>query len=108
MNHDERNRYEQAHRERRMDRGTYFGRGDLRSEAQKDADEAEDRLHTIFYNRLNVNPSNPVGAFYVWWKGDENRRICTLQQAAVAYIQTFPGRLTSLLIELIDTHAKRT
>lgn len=41
--------------------------------------------------------------FVVWWKGDSERYKCTLEQAIGAYIATFPGRLHSLLVELLET-----
>ena len=40
--------------------------------------------------------------FLVWWKGDGNRALCTLEQAIGAYCSTFPGRLHSLLVELLE------
>lgn len=46
-----------------------------------------------------------VQRFLEWWKGDKERQLCTLEQAIGAYISTFPGRLHSLLVELLGPHA---
>lgn len=43
-----------------------------------------------------------VSKFVEWWKGDPERSLCTLEQAIGAYISTFPGRLHSLLVELLE------
>lgn len=40
--------------------------------------------------------------FLVWWKGDNQRCLCTLEQAIGAYISTYPGRLHFLLVELLE------
>ncbi|MCP4899930.1 MAG: hypothetical protein GY906_23425 [bacterium] len=39
--------------------------------------------------------------FLIWWREDKDRKFCTLEQAAGAYMQTFPGRTIALLIELL-------
>jgi len=43
-----------------------------------------------------------VDKFLRWWQGDAERRLCTLEQAIGAYCSTFPGRLHSLLVELLE------
>lgn len=40
--------------------------------------------------------------FLAWWKGDPERKKCTLEQAIGAYIASFPGRLHALLVELLE------
>jgi hypothetical protein len=42
-----------------------------------------------------------IHKFLTWWKDDNERCLCTLEQAIGAYISTFPGRLHSLLVELL-------
>lgn len=39
--------------------------------------------------------------FLTWWRDDPERKLCTLEQAVGAYLQTFPGRCVKLLHELI-------
>jgi len=39
--------------------------------------------------------------FLVWWRGDKERRLCTLEQAIGAYCATYPGRVLALLVELL-------
>lgn len=46
--------------------------------------------------------SRELGRFMRWWKGHEERRQCTLEQAVGAYLRTFPGRALPLLVELIE------
>ena len=41
-------------------------------------------------------------AFHAWWKGDDERAKCTLEQAIGAYCSTFPGRVIPLLVELLQ------
>jgi hypothetical protein len=45
---------------------------------------------------------NEAQRFFDWWKGDSERARCTLAQAAGAYCSTFPGRILSLLVELLE------
>lgn len=40
--------------------------------------------------------------FMVWWKGDEERAKCFLEQAVMAYLSTFPARCQLLLVELLE------
>ena len=42
-----------------------------------------------------------VQKFKDWWLLDVERAKCTLSQAAGAYCSTFPGRVHSLLVELL-------
>lgn len=51
---------------------------------------------------LKPKPGSEATKFLVWWKDDKERRLCTLEQAIGAYISTFPGRLHSLLVELLE------
>lgn len=47
-------------------------------------------------------PKPQESKFIKWWKGDKERALCTLDQAIGAYVSTFPGRLYSLLVELLE------
>lgn len=46
-----------------------------------------------------------LSKFLIWWRDDPDRKFCTLEQAAGAYLQTFPGRTIKLLIELLCSAA---
>lgn len=52
--------------------------------------------------QLDLPPGPETKKFILWWKDDKERRLCTLEQAIGAYISTFPGRLHSLLVELLE------
>jgi hypothetical protein len=51
---------------------------------------------------MTTDQERQTKLFLAWWQDDKERSLCTLEQAIGAYISTFPGRLHSLLVELLQ------
>ncbi len=81
----------------------YFSKGEA-SDEQKEVDREEHRRHFAVFEAIK-DPLTASDHFYVWWKGDPHRYVCTLLQAVQAYMKTFPGRTTTLLGELLEANA---
>lgn len=49
-----------------------------------------------------------VQKFIHWWRDDAERAKCTLEQAIGAYVSSFPGRIYTLLLELLEPKCEST